>query len=254
MPTASLPENLAVALLASNLARHPDKIAYLCNGETVSYQQLADSACRFTSLLQQSGIAAGDRVLLVLPDSPVFVAAFLGTVLHGAVAVPVSTALTADDYRYILQDSGARFLLYSSAVPLVAALAAPALPNLVCTETVTGWLEQYPATELAAPAPADDLAYMLYTSGSTGKPKGVPHRHRDLLVAAEQYGAKVLGIRPDDLLFSASKLFFAYGLGNSLAFTLYSGATALLHPGKPLPEDLLALIAQHRPKIGRAHV
>ena len=250
MPTASLPENLAVALLAPNLARHPDKTAYICNGESVSYQQLADSACRFASLFQQSGIAAGDRVLLILPDSPVFVAAFLGAVLHGAVAVPVSTALTADDYHYILQDSGARFLLYSSVVPLAAELASPALPDLVCTETLTGWLEQYPSAELAAPAPAaDDLAFMLYTSGSTGKPKGVPHRHRDLLVAAEQYGTKVLGIRPDDLLFSASKLFFAYGLGNSLAFPLYSGATALLHPGKPLPEELLALIAQHRPTL-----
>lgn len=250
MLAASLPENLAVALLAPNVARHPDKIAYLCEEKAVSYQQLADAACRFATLLQRNGIAAGDRVLLILPDSPVFVAAFLGTVLHGAVAVPVSTALTANDYRYILQDSGARFLLSSSAVPLAAELASPSLPNLVCTETVTGWLEQYPTAELVARAPAaDDLAFMLYTSGSTGKPKGVPHRHRDLLVAAEQYGTKVLGIRPDDLLFSASKLFFAYGLGNSLAFTLYSGATALLHPGKPLPEDLLALIAQHRPTL-----
>lgn len=250
MLAASLPENLAVALLAPNVARHPDKIAYLCEEKAVSYQQLADAACRFATLLQRNGIAAGDRVLLILPDSPVFVAAFLGTVLHGAVAVPVSTALTANDYRYILQDSGARFLLSSSAVPLAAELASPSLPNLVCTETVTGWLEQYPTAELVAPAPAaDELAFMLYTSGSTGQPKGVPHRHRDLLVAAEQYGTKVLGIRPDDLLFSASKLFFAYGLGNSLAFPLYSGATALLHPGKPLPEDLLALIAQHRPTL-----
>lgn len=242
--------NLAAALLAPNLVQHPDKTAYICNAESVSYQQLADSACRFATLLQQNGIVAGDRVLLVLPDSPVFVAAFLGTVLHGAVAVPVSTALTADDYRYILQDCSARFLLYSSAVPLAAELATPALPNFACSESLTGWLDSYPPSELAAPVPAaDDLAFMLYTSGSTGKPKGVPHRHRDLLVAAEQYGSKVVGIGPHDLLFSASKLFFAYGLGNSLAFPLYSGATALLHPGKPLPEELLALIAQHQPSL-----
>lgn len=242
--------NLAIALLGPNLARHPDKTAYICNDEAVSFQQLADRACRFASLLQQQGIAAGDRVLLVLPDSPVFVAAFLGTVLHGAVAVPVSTALTADDYHYILQDCGARFMLHSSTVPLAAESVTPALPDLVCSETLTGWLDHHPAVPLAAPTPAtDDLAFMLYTSGSTGKPKGVPHRHRDLLVAAEQYGSKVLGIRPDDLLFSASKLFFAYGLGNSLAFPLYSGATALLHPGKPLPEELLALISQHHPSL-----
>ena len=183
--------NLAVALLAPNLASHPDKIAYICNDEAVSYQELADSACRFATLLQQNGIAAGDRVLLILPDSPVFVAAFLGAVLHGAVAVPVSTALTADDYRYILQDSGARFLLYSSAVPPAAELASTALTNLVCTETLTGWLDHCPAARLAAAAPEEDeLAFMLYTSGSTGKPKGVPHRHRDLLAVDHTAGGK----------------------------------------------------------------
>ncbi|MDD2500580.1 MAG: benzoate-CoA ligase family protein [Geobacter sp.] len=242
--------NLAVALLAPNLAQHPGKTAYICNNEAVSFLQLADAACRFASLLRQNGIAVGDRVLLVLPDSPVFVAAFLGTVLHGAIAVPVSTALSADDYRYILQDCGARFMLHSSAVPLAAELATPALPNLACNESLTGWLDSCPPSELAAPVPATDaLAFMLYTSGSTGKPKGVPHRHRDLQVAAEQYGSKVVGISPDDLLFSASKLFFAYGLGNSLAFPLYSGATALLHPGKPLPEELLTIISQHQPSL-----
>lgn len=242
--------NLAVALLAPNLASHPDKIAYICNGEAVSYQELADSACRFATLLQQNGIAAGDRVLLILPDSPVFVAAFLGAVLHGAIAVPVSTALTTDDYRYILQDSGARFLLYSSAAPLAAELAAPALTRLTCSETLTGWLDQYPAAGLAAAVPGEDeLAFMLYTSGSTGQPKGVPHRHRDLLVAARQYAVQVLGMQQDDLIFSASKLFFAYGLGNSLAFPLYTGATAILHPGKPLPDELLHLISRHRPSL-----
>ena len=242
--------NLAVTLLAHNLAQHPDKTAYMCNGETVSYQELADAACRFASLLNQQGIKRGDRVLLVLLDSPVFVAAFLGAVLHGAIAVPVSTALTSDDYRYILQDSGARFLLHSSSISTVEDLAVPGLTSLVCNESLIGWLDQHPKADLIAPAPAaDELAFMLYTSGSTGKPKGVPHRHRDLLVAAEQYGTKVLGIRPDDLIFSASKLFFAYGLGNSLAFPLYSGATALLHPGKPLPDELLTLVAQHQPTL-----
>lgn len=242
--------NLAIALLAPNLAKHPGKTAYICNDEAVSYQQLADAACRFAALLQQSGIVAGDRVLLILPDSPVLVAAFLGAVLHGAIAVPVSTALTTDDYHYILQNSAASFLVSSAAVPAAVELASPKLSSLSCGESLTGWLDQHPAVDLIAAAPASDaLAFMLYTSGSTGKPKGVPHRHRALLVAAEQYGNKVLGITPDDLLFSASKLFFAYGLGNSLAFPLYHGVTAVLHPGKTPPDELLALIALHRPTL-----
>jgi benzoate-CoA ligase len=250
MPTLPSAENLTVALLGPNLARHPDKIAYLCEEEAISYQQLADAAGRFSSLLQQEGIGKGDRVLLVLLDSPVFVAAFLGTILAGAVAVPVSTALSADDYHYICSDSDARLLLLSPALPAAETTPLVGSRRIICSESLNGWLEQYPAASLTAPSPAaDDLAYMLYTSGSTGKPKGVPHRHRDLLVAAEQYAVKVLGMLQDDLIFSVSKLFFAYGLGNSLAFPLYVGATALLHPGKPLPEQLLALINKHGPSL-----
>jgi len=242
--------NLTVALLAHNLAQHPNKTAYLCNDEAVSYQQLADRTCRFASLLQQNGIAAGERVLLILPDSPVFVAAFLGTVLHGAIAVPVSTALSSEEYRSILQDSEAVFLVSSAVVPAAELLTSAGLASLICGESLSGWLDQYPAAQLAAAAPkADDPAFMLYSSGSTGKPKGVPHRHRDLLVAARQYAVQVLNMQQEDLIFSASKLFFAYGLGNSLAFPLYAGATAILHPGKPLPDELLHLITQHRPTL-----
>jgi len=124
--------NLALALLAPDLARHPDKIAYLCNDETVSYRQLADAACRFAALLQQRGIGKGDNVMLVLLDSPVFVTAFLGTILAGAVAVPASTALTADDYVYILNDSASRLLLTS---PNLASADCPLPqdpPRMIC--------------------------------------------------------------------------------------------------------------------------
>ena len=250
MSAAPSPENLAVALLAPNLSRHPDKIAYLCNEESVSYRRLADAACRFAALLQQRGIGKGDHVMLVLLDSPVFVAAFLGTVLAGAVAVPVSTALTADDYCYICADSGAGLLLLSPSLPAAESVPLEGTARITCSESLNGWLDHYPAAPLAAPSPAaDDLAFMLYTSGSTGKPKGVPHRHRDLLIAAEQYAVKVVGMHRDDLVFSASKLFFAYGLGNSLAFPLFVGATALLHTGKPLAEQLLRLINTYRPSL-----
>ncbi len=244
------PVNLAAALLEPNLVQHPHKTAYVCNGETVSYQQLAVGACRFAAWLQQAGIEPGDRVLLILPDSPVCIAAFLGTVLQGAIAVPVNTTLTADEYRYIREDCAARFLLVSPSVPAAQELTLPGVARLVCPEQLHGWLEEYlPVTLAAPPPPAEAFAFMLYTSGSTGKPKGVPHHHHDLLTAAQQYGKGVLQISADDVLFSSSKLSFAYGLGNSLAFPLYAGATALLHPGKPTPDDLLALIEKHRPSL-----
>lgn len=243
--------NLAVALLAPNLDNHPDKIAYLCGDDVVSYRQLAEASCAFTMFLHEQGINAGERVMLALPDTPVFVAAFLGTVLAGAIAVPVSPALAEDDYRYILDDSRARLLLTAAIDSAAAACSLPeGVSRLVCGESLDGGLPSAVAALLVAPEPGpDDIAFMLYTSGSTGRPKGVPHRHRDMLVAAGQYAYGVLGITSKDLIFSASKLFFAYGLGNSLAFTLYAGASAVLHPGKPTPGEILRLIQRHRPSV-----
>lgn len=242
--------NLAARLLLPNLARHPDKIAYLCGGVSVSYRQLAAGSCRFAALMRARGIGPGDRVLLALVDSPVFVAAFLGAVLVGAVAVPVNTAFDADTYGYLLADCAPGLVLAS---PLVAASGGFPLNGAeieIVGEDLAGALVGIsPAPLDQVPVGQDDLAYMLYTSGSTGRPKGVPHCHGDLLEAAERYAVQVLGMEEKDLVLSASKLSFGYGLGNSLAFPLYVGATAALHPGSPVPEQLLAVIERYRPTL-----
>ena len=243
-------ENVAVRLLAPNLEQHPGKTAYLCNDERVSYQALADGANRFAALLRRNGVGPGDRVLLALLDSPVFVAAFLGTALAGSVAVPVGTSLTAEQYRLILDDCGACLILASPSVAGATGFPADAAPVITCGECLTDALPDIPATPFQpAPVRSDDLAFMLYTSGSTGAPKGVPHRHGDLPEVAERYAVQVLGMRADDLVFSASKLNFAYGLGNSLAFPLHVGATVLLHSGAPLPDQLLLLMEKYRPTL-----
>lgn len=242
--------NLAQCLLCDNLEQRPDKIAYLCAGESVSYRQLGDGAYRFAGLLQERGIGTGDRVLLALTDSPVFVAAFLGTLLTGAMVVAISTTLPPEHYRYILNDCTPKLILASPSAEQQECLPADSHSCLICGDRLSEWLPDRPATpRQPATVQFDDLAYMLYTSGSTGLPKGVPHRHADLLICAEQYAVKTIGLREDDLVFSPSKLFFAYGLGNSLAFPLYLGGTALLHPGKPLATELLALMEQHRPTV-----
>lgn len=242
--------NLAARLLTPNLERHPDKIAYFCGDEAVSYQQLGDGVYYFASMLREQGIKRGDRVLIALLDSPVFVAAFLATTLIGAVAVAVSTSLSSELYNYMLTDCDARLVLVSPSVAAVSGFPIERTTCIVCGERLSGVLPGYPVTPVQPlPVQPDDLAYMLYTSGSTGTPKGVPHRHADLLEAAEQYAVQMLGMREDDTVFSASKLYFAYGLGNSLAFPLYTGATAVLHTGNPNPDQLLSLMAQHRPTL-----
>jgi benzoate-CoA ligase len=96
---------------------------------------------------------------------------------------------------------------------------------------------------------ADDFAYMLYSSGSTGRPKGVPHRHKSLLLPGDLVGKALLALTGEDVIFSSSKLSFAYGLINSLALPLRFGATAVLHPGKPDPHAILSIIGRRKPSI-----
>ena len=240
--------NLAACLLEHNLARHPDKVVYLCGDDAVSYRQLADGAYRCASWLREQGVGHGDRVLIALADSPVFVAAFLASNLLGAVAVPVSTALADDAYQYILDDCAARAAFVSTTLAELPAFARRA--PLVCGERLAEFLPNAPAAKIdAAVVGEDDFAYMIYTSGSTGKPKGVPHRHADFIFSAQSYADQIVGINADDRLFTASKMTFAYGLGCSLMFTLLAGASAILHPGTSTPEQLLALIERHRPSV-----
>jgi benzoate-CoA ligase len=243
-----LQANLAACLLDHNLARRPDKVVYLCGEDAVTYRQLADGAYRCAVWLRDQGVGHGDRVLISLVDSPVFVAAFLAANLLGAVAVPVSTALADDAYRYILEDSAASVALISPAHAELPAFAAHA--RLVCGERLGEFLLDFTAAPIEAAAVGeDDLAYMIYTSGSTGQPKGVPHRHADFIFSAQSYAEGIVGIGEDDRLFTASKMTFAYGLGCSLMFTLYAGASAVLNPATATPEQLLALIDRHRPSV-----
>jgi len=98
-------------------------------------------------------------------------------------------------------------------------------------------------------AAADECAFWLYSSGSTGTPKGVRHVHSALQATADTYGAQVLRIRPDDVIFSAAKMFFAYGLGNAMTFPMSVGATTILLSGRPTPDSVFAVMERTRPTI-----
>jgi benzoate-CoA ligase len=242
--------NAAVLLLARNLERHPDKTAYFCGEYSRSYREL-DAECRhFALLMQEKGITPGERVLIVLPDSLAFPVAFLGCLLAGVMAVAASTALREEEFSHILEDSGARLLVTHPdlSAPLAAAgddvnvIISGDDGSFVYTDVSTADRHPYRPS-------AEDFAFMLYSSGSTGKPKGIPHRHRDLLLPCELVGSTILGITTDDVIFSASKFSFAYGLINSLAFPLFFGASAIIHPAKPDPATVLRIIRDRRPTI-----
>jgi benzoate-CoA ligase family protein len=230
----------ASLLLDRNLeAGREDKAAILCGDESVTYSELFARACGVGAALQELGIERGERVLVVMDDNPWLPAALLGAMRIGAVPVPVNPLYGPDDYPYFVEDSGAR-------LAIVDALCAEKVraPRTLLSDDLE------PSDELAPLDTAcDDVAFWLYSSGSTGRPKGVVHLHRDMLVTCETYARHVLGITADDVTFSTTKLFHAYGLGNNLSFPYGAGATTVLLGGRPTPEAIFSTVSRHRPTL-----
>ena len=238
-----------------------DKIAIECQDQRVSYSQLFESVNRLGSALRAAmDVRIEERVLLLLPDIPEFFYSFFGAMKIGAVPVPVNTLLRADDYEFLLNDSRARIAITTEALlPLLQQIPREKLSFLKSiivvgtapegTLSLSDLLASHSADLVAAPTCADDVAFWLYSSGSTGRPKACVHLHHDMVVATEQYALNILKIKESDRFFSVAKLFFAYGLGNALYFPLAVGATSILWPGPPSPQNVFNVIERHRPTL-----
>ncbi|WP_232664660.1 benzoate-CoA ligase family protein [Pseudonocardia sp. TRM90224] len=226
---------------------------------TVTYEQLDDEVRRIAAGLVRLGVRPEERVLLCMVDDLELAAGILAAMYIGAVAVPCSTMLTGGELAKLVVDSRARVLLGSqefAANVVTAATDAPDLRHVVLTgptrpavagvENLT-WDELRSGEPLDAPYATWDEspALWLYTSGTTGKPKGAMHRHVDVRFVCETYAMQVLGIQPGDVCLSAAKLFFAYGLGNSLFFPLSVGASAVLEPARPNPQLFTERVREH---------
>jgi len=236
-----------------------EKTAILCGDRRLTYGETAAQTGRAGNALLRLGLQEEQRVLLVLPDIPEFVAAYFGIMKIGSVAVPTNTALRSSDYAYFLQESRARVAIVHSTL---FAEFGPALTGrhccrnvIVCGDAVDGYLhwDQFlentsPALE-AAPTSKDDAAFWLWTSGSTGRPKAAVHLHQDWVYCCEYYARGVLDIQAEDVTFSSSKLFHAYGLGNGLMFPFHVGATTVLYPGKPQAKTILETAQAYRPTL-----
>jgi benzoate-CoA ligase family protein len=236
-----------------------DKTAIICGDQRVTYRGIAEQINGVGNGLLKLGLQEEQRVLLVLPDTPEFAAAYFGAMKIGAVAVPTSTAARASDYAYFLQESRARIAIVHST--LLAELA-PALSGqhycknvIVCGEPVGDYIcwSQFLQDSSPKLGPAstskDDVAFWLWTSGSTGRPKAAVHLHHDWVYCCEYYARGVLNIEADDVTFSTSKLFHAYGLGNGLMFPFHVGATTILYPGKPQARSILEIAGANRPTL-----
>ncbi len=255
--------NIAGHFLDAPAALHPERTAIVGEPREVSYGELAALANRAGNALRAQGVSRGDRVLIVLPDSAEFVAAFFGAAKIGAVAVPVNPFARSSDYIHYLENSEPRAaIIHSNALAefLPASSVLPQVPIVVVGEEKmdlhgvacakwSAWTAAAGEQLAAANTSPDDPAFMLYTSGSGGTPKAAVHRHADMLVTSRNYAQSVLGLRADDLTFSVSKLFFAYGLGNGMYFPLSAGARMLLNPQRTNVAHVIEMVARHRPTV-----
>jgi len=257
-PVGAVPRdyNFAADLIERNLkAGRADRPAFIDPRGTWTYGQLADRVARFAAVLRSLGVRREERVLMVMLDTIDWPTAFLGCLKAGAVAVPVNTLMTENDYRFMLSDSRARVLVVSEALygrftNLIG--AATDLEHVIVSgddahghKRFEDVLQAAEPDATTAPTVRDDFAFWLYTSGSTGKPKGVVHVHSDLRLNNDLYAAPVLRLTENDVCYSVAKLFFAYGLGNALNFPMSVGACTVLLPDRPTPDGVSALLRKY---------
>jgi benzoate-CoA ligase family protein len=255
--------NVAVHFLEAPAALHPERPAIVGEPRQITYGELAALANRAGNALRAKGVSRGDRVLIVLPDSVEFVAAFFGAAKIGALAVPVNPFARSSDYIHYLENCEPRAAIVHSeslAEFLPASRVLPQVPIVVVGEEKMNlhglssakwsvWIAAAGEQLKAEDTSPKDPAFMLYTSGSGGAPKAAVHRHAGMLVTSRNYAQNVLGLRTDDLTFSVSKLFFAYGLGNGMYFPLSAGARMLLNPERTKVDRVLELVKRRRPTI-----
>jgi benzoate-CoA ligase family protein len=257
--TATLPEryNATTVVDRQVAAGRGDKTAFVAADRTMTYEDLRRDVDRAGRLLRTLGVGREDRVLLVLDDTTAFPVAFLGAMRIGAVPVPVSPMDKAENFRHYVEDSYAsvvvadaerladlrRVLTDKDVVYLAPGASGPGVVDF------DAGLAAQDDTPEPADTHRDDMAFWLYSSGSTGKPKGVVHLHHDIEVTCETYAREILALREDDVTFSTTKLYHAYGLGNGLSFPLWFGATSVLMRGRAKPDAILETLRGRRPTV-----
>jgi benzoate-CoA ligase len=251
----------ASAVLDHNLAEgRGGKVALHIGDQTYTYQQLGELANRTGNALKELGVGQEQRVLMLVLDTPSFPATFFGAIKIGAVPIPTNTVMQPADYEYFLNDSRARVAvvsgpLYKLIEPIRANCKALEHVVVVDGDGASGTMDWKTWVEAASPAldPADtspdDIAFWLYSSGSTGFPKGAVHLQHDIAFTIENYACGVLDMTENDLCFSGSKLFHAYGLGNNMTFPYGVGASTVLFPGRPTPDAMFETITRFRPTL-----
>ncbi len=262
------PYNAVTDLIDAPVTRGlAEKIAFTEGERSLTYGELQARTCAFASALYELDLRPEERLCVLLHDTVDYPVAFWGGVRAGIVVLPLNTLLTAEQYAYILADSRAAAIVASASLARTLLPILDRLPRLRTVilvnasaddkEAFTGrTVRDFADTPargrrevFVAPTLSDEVAFWMYTSGSTGEPKGVKHVHTTPMAAAQLMGRHIVGIREDDVVFSAAKLFFSYGMGNAMAFPLSVGATTVLLPQRATAEAVFAVMRRHRPTI-----
>jgi len=253
-------------------AERDSRVAVLYEQQEITYAQLREETIRAAAVLSQLQIGPGDRVAILLADSPGFIVSLVAVISVGAIAVPINMALRREEHLFILRDCGARAAIVEG--QLMGSLFdkgdAPAeLKDVLVVRGEDGVgsmsinginVRDFASAKISAPeieapfhgqanAGLDTEALILYTSGSTGEPKGAVHSQADIFYTNETYCQEVLKLRAGDRLFSSSRLPFAYGLGNAFTFPLLNGYTSILCREKPAPVVITRVFSDYRPTI-----
>ncbi|WP_028963312.1 benzoate-CoA ligase family protein [Sulfobacillus thermosulfidooxidans] len=248
-----------------------DRPALYFRDSVWTYAQLLRCINQVANGLETLGIEEENRIVIISYDSPYFLSIMYGAMKRGAVPIPLNTNLPAEDYLYYLMDSRAKILaveqdIWNKLAPLlnnvplalkwVLILPSSTQSSNVNAEGFGGpilfyqdWLARQSESSRSTRTRYDDPAFWLYSSGSTGRPKAAVHLQKDMMVCNTLYAQGILHITEEDRLFSASKLFFAYGLGNGSYFAFANGASVVLEPDKPEPLRIFQDLVRYRPTL-----
>jgi long-chain acyl-CoA synthetase len=232
------------SILAESSVRHADRTAVVLGPLRITYGELWHGARQYAAVLRERGIEPGDRVALLLPNTPHFPLAYYGVLALGGVAVPVHALLKAEEIQYVLEDSGAKILVCAApllgegakgaelaGVPVLAVMDSPG------GETADATIERIDELAAAAtpvptfvPREAGDTAVVLYTSGTTGKPKGAMITHLNILMNVDVSAFDCFGIGPDDVVLGCLPLFHTFGQTCCMNTAFRVGAAVVLLP------------------------
>ena len=244
--------NLAT-VLTDTAARIPESTALRIQDTAVSFGMLDGMSARVAGLLAASGIEAGDRVAIILPNIPPMAAIYYGILRHGAVVVPLNPLLRGREIAYHLQDSGASMIFAFDFEDMLSQAEAGAAEaggvEVVAVNPATfgqllGSAEPRPEV---APKDDNDTAVILYTSGTTGRPKGATLSHHNLFSNAE-VSRSLLDTQESDVIFGGLPFFHVFGQTSALNAAVMAGASISLLPRFD-PGQALQIIERDRVTI-----